>query len=51
MPKQSNETTRTLFWVELVCAECSTTTEGAWTYGRVKGIEMKASAKRPGWSF
>jgi hypothetical protein len=45
------EPTRTLFWVELVCAGCSATTEGGWTAGRVPIKEMKAEATKDGWSF
>lgn len=47
----SQETTRTLFWVELVCAECSATTAGDWSSGRVNVREMKKVAEREGWSF
>lgn len=45
------EQTRTLFWVELVCAECSTTTAGGWTSGPVKVKQMKKEAAQAGWSF
>lgn len=41
----------TLFWVELVCACCNSTTSGAWTDGRVRVREMKSDARKVGWSF
>ena len=47
----SDEPTRTLFWVELVCASCSGTTSGDWTAGRVNIKQMKAQAVTEGWSF
>ena len=47
----SDETTQTLFWVELVCANCSATTAGEWTAGRVNIKQMKDQAVKEGWSF
>lgn len=47
----SDEPTQTLFWVELVCADCSGTTAGDWTAGRVSIKQMKAQAVTEGWSF
>lgn len=47
----SDELTQTLFWVELVCANCSGTTAGDWTAGRVSIKQMKAQAATEGWSF
>lgn len=41
----------TLFWVELVCGECSTTIAGTWTSGKVPVREMKKEAKEAGWNF
>lgn len=51
MADAKKEPIRTLFWVELVCAECSTTTEGTWTAGKVDVRTMKKGATQSGWSF
>ncbi len=45
------DATRTLFWVELVCAYCSGTTAGTWTYGRVPIKKLKKQAEGEGWTF
>jgi hypothetical protein len=47
----SDKPTQTLFWVELVCANCSTTTAGEWTAGRLNIKQMKDQAVKEGWSF
>lgn len=41
----------TLFWVELVCASCSSTTAGGWASRQIPVRQMKKEASALGWAF
>ncbi|WP_326430315.1 hypothetical protein VQ574_21570 (plasmid) [Stutzerimonas frequens] len=49
--RNSPESTRTLFWCELVCGYCNATTAGQWVSSRVPIRIMKAEAEKQGWVF
>lgn len=41
----------TLFWVELVCATCKSTTAGGWASRQIPVRQMKKEASAQGWVF
>lgn len=49
--RKSAVPTRTLFWCELVCTNCNTTTAGRWVSESVPRRSMKREAQGQGWVF
>jgi YHS domain-containing protein len=45
------EPTRTLFWVELVCAVCADSHPGTWAASKIDVKGMKKEAAQAGWTF
>ncbi len=50
-PRNDKQPTRTLFWCELVCGHCNSTTAGQWVASKVPIRSLKREAQSQGWVF